>query len=85
MPPFTPIVALYGVPTIPFGSVLSVSVSPAGAIVIDSGPLTVCIGLLESVAFTVSAEVPAVVGVPLTVHPLIVSPAGSVPAVTAQA
>jgi hypothetical protein len=33
---------------------------------------------------TVTVELPAVVGVPLTVHPLMLSPAGSVPDVMLQ-
>ena len=34
-----------------------------------SGPVTVSTGELESVAFTCTVEVPAVVGVPLTTQP----------------
>jgi len=34
-----------------------------------TGPVVVAVGLLESVALTVRFAVPAVVGVPLTVHP----------------
>jgi hypothetical protein len=37
-----------------------------GLIVIASGPVTLFCGELESVAFTVTIVVPAVVGVPLT-------------------
>lgn len=41
--------------------------------------LAFCTGLPESVTFTVIGEDPAVVGVPLTVHPVSVSPAGREP------
>ena len=53
--------------------------SAAGAMTIVSLALTVCAGVPASVTFTVIGEDPAVVGVPLTVHPVRVSPAGSVP------
>jgi len=57
----------------------------AGATVMLSGPVTVSAGLLESVAFTVTVEVPAVVGVPLTMQLADrVSPAGRVPPVWRQ-
>ncbi len=53
---------------------------PAAATVMVSGPITVSTGLLESVAFTSTVEVPAVVGVPLTTQLADkVRPAGSVP------
>ena len=56
-----------------------------GATVMLSGPVTVSAGLLESVAFTVTVEVPAVVGVPLTTHAADkVRPAGRVPPVWRQ-
>jgi hypothetical protein len=51
---------------------------------IVSGPVVVCTGLPESFTFTVTVELPAVVGVPLTVQPLRLSPAGKVPAVMVQ-
>ncbi len=58
---------------------------PAGATVMLSGPVTVSAGLLESVAFTCTVEVPAVVGVPLTTQLADkVSPGGSVPPVCRQ-
>ncbi len=57
----------------------------AGLIVMLSGPVPVLAGLAESVAFTINATVPAVVGVPLTTQPLSVSPAGRVPVVTVHA
>ena len=43
--------------------------------------LAFCAGLPESVTFTVIGEDPALVGVPLTVHPVSVSPAGSEPVI----
>ena len=51
---------------------------------IVSGPETVCAGFPESSTFTVTVELPAVVGVPLTVHPLSERPAGKVPEVIVQ-
>lgn len=61
-----------------------VKVSAAGLITIVSGPVVVCEGESESVAFTVTVELPAVVGVPMTAHPLNDRPAGSVPDVIRQ-
>jgi hypothetical protein len=50
-----------------------------------SGPVMVNAGLLESVALTVKADVPAVVGVPLTAQLADrLSPAGRVPPVCRQ-
>jgi hypothetical protein len=43
--------------------------------------LAFCAGLPESVTFTVTGEVPAAVGVPLTVQPVSVRPAGSAPVI----
>ncbi len=84
-PPATPIVELYGVPTVPAGSDPVVRLSPAGLIVSDTGPVVVCTGLLLSVAFTVRLAVPGVVGVPLMRQPAPSDrPAGRVPAVTVQ-
>ena len=40
-----------------------------------------CAGVPESVTVTVIAELPAAVGVPLTVHPLRIRPAGNVPTI----
>ena len=84
VPPLAVIVALYATPTVPFGKVF-VIVSALGAITIVSLALMLCVGLLESVTFTVTVELPAVVGVPLTAQPLRLSPAGSVPAVIEHA
>jgi hypothetical protein len=85
VPPLTPMVALYGTPTVPFGSMEFASTSGAGAIVMLSGPVVDSCGLLESVAVTVTLLVPGTVGVPLTVHPLSASPAGNVPAAIVHA
>lgn len=60
----------------PFGSV-PVMVNAAGLITIVSLALTFCAGLPASVTFTVIGDEPAVVGVPLTVQPARVRPAGS--------
>ena len=75
-------------PTTPFGRLVSVSVNPpVGSIVRLTGPLTLCCGFDASVAWMVMFEVPAVVGVPVTVQlfGVNVNPAGSVPTVTEQA
>ena len=77
-PPVAPISALYGTPTVPFGRVF-VSDSVAGAIVIGSLSLAFCAGLPASVTFTRTVELPEVVGVPLTVQPVRLKPAGNVP------
>ena len=53
-------------------------------ITIVSGPEMVWEGDSESTTFTVTVELPAVVGVPLTVHPVSERPAGKVPDVIAQ-
>jgi hypothetical protein len=51
---------------------------------IVSGPVVDWVGDSESVTFTVMVELPAAVGVPLTAQPLMLKPAGSVPAVMVQ-
>jgi hypothetical protein len=84
VPPFAVIVELYATPTVPFGNVL-VMFRALGAITIVSLALMLCVGLLESVTFTVTVELPAVVGVPLTAQPVRLRPAGSVPAVIEHA
>jgi hypothetical protein len=66
------------------GNAVVDNVRAAGLMVMDSGPVVLSCGLLASVTFTCKFEVPAVVGVPLTVQPLNVSPAGSVPEVIEQ-
>jgi hypothetical protein len=72
-------------PTTPFGRLVRVSVNPpVGSIVRLTGPLTLCFGFDASVAWMVMFEVPAVVGVPLTVQPVSVRPAGRAPPVTVQ-
>jgi hypothetical protein len=83
-PPLAVIVAPYATPTMPFGSVF-VRFKALGAITIVSLALMLCAGVLESVTFTVTVELPAVVGVPLTEQPVRLRPAGSVPAVIEQA
>ena len=83
VPPPASICPLYTIPTVPFGNVF-VNTSAAGLITMVSGPDVVCVGEPASVTFTVTVELPAVVGVPLTVHPLMLSPAGSVPDVITQ-
>ena len=70
------------------GSIGEVKVNdppPAGAIVRLMGPLAVFCGAELSVAVTVRFAVPAVVGIPLTVQPVRVRPAGRVPVVMEQA
>jgi hypothetical protein len=56
-------------------------VSGAGLITMVSLALTFCAGAPASVTFTVIGEEPAVVGVPLTVHPFCVRPAGRAPVI----
>jgi hypothetical protein len=71
--------------TVPFGSDVIARVSGAGLITSVTGAVVVsAVGVLESVAFTVSVVVMGVVGVPLIVQFKIVSPAGRVPAVIKQ-
>ena len=68
-----------------FGGELRVKVAVAGNTVTVTGPVVVAAGVLESVAFTVTVAVPAVVGVPLSTQLADkVSPAGNVPAVRVQ-
>ena len=86
VPPVIPIGWLYGTPTMPLGRLVSVSVTAPFAVIVRlTGPLTLCCGFDASVAWMVMSEVPAVVGVPLTVQPVSVRPAGKVPLVTVQA
>ena len=65
-------------PTVPLGSVPEM-VNAAGLITMVSLALTFCAGLPASVTFTVTVELPAVAGVPLTVQADRVKPAGRVP------
>jgi hypothetical protein len=81
VPPVTPIVALYGTFTVPSGKVEVVNESGAGLMTMVSFLLAFCAGLPESVTVTVIDELPAAVGVPLTVHPVRIRPAGSVPTI----
>ncbi len=71
-------------PTVAGDGDASISVPAGGLITSVTGPVVVSCGLLESVAFTVSVVVPAVVGVPLIVQFVMVRPTGSVPAVIVQ-
>ena len=80
VPPAAAIVAVYGLPTVPFGSV-PVIASVAGAMTMVSFWVAFCAGLPASVTFTTTGEDPAVVGVPLTVQPARVRPAGSAPVI----
>ena len=80
VPPVTPIVALYGTPTVPLGRVANDSVS-GDKIVRLTVPPVPCCGFPLSVAFATKVEVPGVVGVPLTVHPVSVNPGAGVPPV----
>jgi hypothetical protein len=64
------------------GNEVIARVKGAGLITNVTGPVVVsAVGVLESVAFTVSVVVPGVSGVPVIVQLVIESPAGSVPAV----
>ena len=57
---------------------------PDGLIVMVSDCETDLVGLLESVTLTVRVDEPATVGVPVTEHPVRLSPAGSEPEVMEQ-
>ena len=65
----------------PSGRVDVVRPSGAGLMTIVSFWLAVCVGLPESVTVTVIGELPAVVGVPVIVHPVRMRPAGRVPVI----
>jgi len=70
------------------GSIGEVKVNdppPTGAMVRLIGPLAVFCGAELSATLTVRFAVPAVVGIPLTVQPVRVRPAGRVPVVMEQA
>jgi hypothetical protein len=68
--------------TVPFGSDVIARVSGAGLITSVTGAVVVsAVGLLESVAFTVSVAVPGEDGVPLIAQFEMLNPAGSDPAV----
>lgn len=77
VPPLTPTLLLYGVPTVPFAAG-PVKVSTTGAALTTrvTGPFLVKAGLLESVAVTCRVEVPATVGVPVIRQLLAFRPAG---------
>ena len=87
VPPVIPNDPLYGTATEPVGRVgarVSPPPPPPGVIARLTGPLVLSFGFELSVTLTTRFEVPAAVGVPLTVQLLCVSPAGSVPAVMVQ-
>ena len=79
-------VPVYGVFTVAFGGVPTVSVAPCGLTVSATLPVVVFAGLAASVARTATVLVPAVLGVPVIwqLAPS-VRPAGSVPLVIVQA
>jgi hypothetical protein len=56
-------------------------VNAAGLMTMVSLAPAVCAGLPASVTLITRGDEPAVVGVPLTVHPLSVKPAGNVPVI----
>jgi hypothetical protein len=66
---------------VPSGNVDVVSERVAGLMTIVSFWLAFCAGLPESVTVTVTDELPVEVGVPLTVQPVRISPAGRVPVI----
>jgi hypothetical protein len=77
LPPVAVTVAVYELPTTPFGRPVVV-ICKLLATVIERTAVAVCAGLLASVAWTVKVVVPGAVGVPL-IRPaaLMVRPAGS--------
>ena len=78
VPPVTPMGALYGTFTVPFGKVEIVSINAAEVIVILNDPLPVV--PILSLAWTVNTYTPTVVGVPATMPPGdMVKPAGNAP------
>jgi len=60
---------------VPSGRVEVERLNGAGLMTIVSFWLAVCVGLPESVTVTVIGELPAVVGVPVIVHPVRIRPA----------
>ena len=84
VPPVTPIVPVYGTPIVAPGNVADTCSVLFGVIVMLNGPLTLCFGLELSVTPIVRVELSAVVGVPLTVQPVTVKPAGNTPPTTLQ-
>jgi hypothetical protein len=75
---------VYGTPTVAIGNAAVRLRVPDGLMVIVSDCETVFVGLLESVTVTVTVDEPGVVGVPLTVQPVRMSPAGRVPVLIEQ-
>ena len=82
MPPLADKVAEYGDPTVPAASEVVVTCNCEGLTVMESGFVAVVPEL--SLTWTVKLPVPAVVGVPEIVLPLIPNPAGSAPLLTDQ-
>lgn len=83
VPPLTPTVAEYAVPTVPFGRlpvVMVTEVVPDATVIVNA---LVPVALFASFAWAVKVNVPLAVGVPLMV-PLLasVSPAGNAPEAT---
>ncbi len=71
--------------TVPAGGEVITIVAGAELMVMLTGPIAVSIGLLESLTLTVTIDVPATVGVPLTTQlEFIARPAGSVPETIVQ-
>ncbi len=70
--------------TVPAPGPVMVSVAGADSTAMVTGPVVVSCGLLESVAVTVTVDVPATVGVPLITQPMAVRPAGKVPLTIVQ-
>ena len=85
MPPVTPMIAEYGVPTVPFGRVPEARESAAGLTVMTIGPVPLLGGLPESITVTVMGVDPGAVGVPVIVQLApSVRPAGREPTVMEQ-
>ena len=77
-------VVLYATPTVPFGKFVVLSASGAGFTVKVTGPVPVLGGFEASVPLTVTVALLGAVGVPVTLQPLSVRPAGKVPEVNVQ-
>ena len=84
-PPFVWTVWLYPVPTVPLAREV-VEIVSTGVMMMLNCLVAVCCGVPESVACTVTLDMPAVVGVPVIapVAAFKVRPTGKVPALIAQ-
>src|SRR5258708_18561 len=80
VPPAVLIAALYGTPTIPFGSTAVLITKLLTDIV--SVCVAVCVGVEASVTVTVNVKFPKPEGVPDNTLPTSAKPGGSVPLVT---